>query len=354
MGKIAPLTQITGLGYSWLKEQVGETLAFNYYLLHREDDLLGNTKIYYLWAIYSFILGWIEGILLTVLFYPSNLVQIFQPIAFALVGLGFLIFLDKVNGPVLIGRLYGLHRHYDLYILTMFFSIVFVSLSFLFLMDQHETMFPLFGLIIFLSIIILFFRFIEKEYLNNDRIYDRLIWLNYQAENEGFKKTLEKLFGRKNKFHYSHKLVSPPSENIEIIEKTLSGWIRKKNRTNEWIIITMNFLGIHEQIARNLVKPSGWDEVNTIFLLIYFFIWSILFLYHDGVADYITPILVFLVVEYPIQDWFLVFHKIGFFFIFYLSILVYHFRFSSNKVKYDPSRYDYLINRNLSSSGKRE
>ncbi|RMG42340.1 MAG: hypothetical protein D6732_01210, partial [Methanobacteriota archaeon] len=110
MERIAPLTQITGLSYSWLKEQVGETLAFNYYLLHREDDLLSNTKIYYLWAIYSFIIGWIEGILLTVLFYPSDLVQIFHPIAFALVGLGFLIFLDKANGSVLIGRLYGLHR----------------------------------------------------------------------------------------------------------------------------------------------------------------------------------------------------------------------------------------------------
>ncbi|RMG36510.1 MAG: hypothetical protein D6732_08180 [Methanobacteriota archaeon] len=236
----------------------------------------------------------------------------------------------------------------------MFFFFFFVSLSFLFLMDQHETIFPLFGLIIFLGIIILFFRFIKKEYLNNDRIYDRLVWLNSQVENEGFKKTLEKLFGRKNKFHYSHKLVSPPSENIELIEKTLSSWIRKKNRTNEWIIMTMNFLGIHEQIARNLVKPSGWDEVNTIFLLIYFLVWSILFLYHDGVVDFITPILVFLVVEYSTQDLFLVLHKIGFFFIFYLSILVYHFRFSSNKLKSDPKRYDYLINCNVSSSSKRE
>ncbi len=289
MGKISPLNQITGLGYDWLKEQVGETLAINYFELYerkKQKEKYGPYIVYmYLFLLPLFLT---EGLILQVFVsHGDNPLLFWQDIRqwaqfllavsmITLLGLFYLY--DKDEGFYILSKLH-LHeivREYDGWFVLLFFLVVsgaFFYSSFL----ADGTMGKLFFLlgVLVLGLCFAFFRFIEWAYLRYSRLYDRLLWLNSQVENESFRKALEGLYGTKKEFKYTHELYRELKP-WQTVESAVQSW---KNDEEDWyqkiwVTFTFNYFVFWGLFAISQGVPEDKRIQRLIlFVLVYFLLW---------------------------------------------------------------------------------
>ncbi len=288
MGKIAPLKQITNLGYAWLKEQVGETLAFNYFSLYRKEKQNGLEKAYLFLLLLPFFL--IEGIIFQILDDLRNPVDFWQGIwqftwfflAVSIITFLSLFFLyEKQDGFNVLGKLYfhAIVKEYDGWLVLLFF--LFISgLLFYSSFFADPTMGKLFFLlgVLVLGLCFAFFRFIEWAYLRYNRLYDRLLWLNSQVENETFRKALEGLYGSRTEFRFNHVLHEISSIWIpdEFYENAVKKW---KNEAESWyprawMAFTYNYLAIW--IPSSMISDTmNLERLQKVilFVVVYFLFW---------------------------------------------------------------------------------
>ena len=313
MARLARLNQITDLGYDWLKEQVGETLAINYFELYerkKQKEKYGPYIVYmYLFLLPLFLT---EGLILQVFVsHGDNPLLFWQDIRqwaqfllavsmITLLGLFYLY--DKDEGFYILSKLH-LHeivREYDGWFVLLFFLVVsgaFFYSSFL----ADGTMGKLFFLlgVLVLGLCFAFFRFIEWAYLRYSRLYDRLLWLNSQVENESFRKALEGLYGTRTEFKYSHELFDELKP-WTTVESAIQSW---KNDGEDWyqkvfVPFFINYLGfwVNFKLSSDLLNLSEKERLqrDVLFLTGYFLAWIAQWVIRGQAREMVTSYIILL------------------------------------------------------------
>ena len=326
MGKIAPLNQITGLGYAWLKEQVGETLAFNYFELfekkkQKEKYELCSAYMYF----FLFPLFLTEGLIFQVFVLHGNnplvfwqdiwqLIQFFLAVS-VITFLGLFYLHDKDEGFYILSRLYfnGIIRDYDGWFVLLFFLSMSGALFYSSFLagSTMKKLFFLFGVLI-LGLCFAFFRGVEWAYLRYSQLYDRLLWLNSQVKDEPFRKALERLYGTRTEFRYNHGQIEIPDKfrnspltdvvystwiNEEAFESVLQSWKNEGEGWYQrvWFTFTSNYFIFWMLFANSQRIPED-ERIQrlVLFVLLYFLIWIAQWVIRGKPGEILSSLLVLL------------------------------------------------------------
>ncbi len=312
MGKIAPLNQITGLGYDWLKEQVGETLAFNYFALYRIKELeepKRRDQVYL--YLFLFPLFLTEGMILHVFMaHWDNPLLFWQPVwqwALFFLVISLLVFLalfvlEKRNGFYILEKLcfHGIVKDYDgWFVLFVFLTITGWLFYSSFFADAAMGKFLFLLGVLILGLCFAFFRGVEWAYLRYSQLYDRLLWLNSQVENESFRKALEGLYGTRTEFKYSHELFDELKP-WTTVESAIQSW---KNDGEDWyqkvfVPFFINYLGfwVNFKLSSDLLNLSEKERLqrDVLFLTGYFLAWIAQWVIRGQAREMVTSYIILL------------------------------------------------------------
>ncbi len=306
MAKLARLNQITDLGYDWLKEQVGETLAINYFELYREKKLedRDHYHVYHLFFLLPLFLT--EGMILQVFVsHGDNRLLFWKEVILFLLAVSTISFLalffqyKNDGGFNVFTRLYfhAVVKDYDGWFVLLFFLFMAGALFYSsFLADRIlALLFFLLGVLV-LGICFAFFRFIEWGYIKYSRPYDRLLWLNSQVENESFRKVLEGLYGTRKEFRYTHELYRELKP-LRPIESSVELWKNygEEGKQNVWLMFTFNYFAFWNLFPRFLtVSEKEKLQIYILFVLVYFLLWIAKWVIREGPGEIVTSFLVLL------------------------------------------------------------